>query len=140
MPFGVDKPGNLNNRAGRANVSKEFAIHLADLLPVIDIRQVDPGSNVFYRICIQLSRCHKLGLRFRHYRVARLNMSRIRGGDGHNTAWKVGAFGYQPKTHWGKRVCIGVIRAFLRERKPPKRCSLTGLYYRELVERTHKGS
>jgi len=58
-PFGLDNPRNLNNRAGRANISKEFAIHQADLLPVIDIRHVDPGSNVFYRICFQMSKFQK---------------------------------------------------------------------------------
>jgi hypothetical protein len=38
------------------------------------------------------------------------------------------------------RVCIGMIRAFLWDREPPKGCSSTGMCLRALVVELHKGS
>jgi hypothetical protein len=47
-------------------------------------------------------------------------MSRIRGGYGQNTAWKVGAFGHRPKTHWGKGMYWGDQSIFVGKETPER--------------------
>ena len=44
-PIGINKPRYLNDRACRAEVSKEFTMYLGYFLPVIDVRQEYSGSN-----------------------------------------------------------------------------------------------
>ena len=49
-----------------------------------------------------------------------------------STAWKEGAFGLLQKTYL-ERVCIGMIKAFLLNREPPKGLPLTRMSLRALM-------